>query len=85
MAIAIGILAATGQFKAENLDDYVFVGELSLDGSIRGVPGILPMALFIHKETKKSFVVAQDNGKEVALTPVTAYCFASLLKVVEIL
>jgi magnesium chelatase family protein len=83
LAIAIGILAATGQFKAENLDDYVFVGELSLDGSIRGVPGILPMALFIHKETKKSFVVAQDNGKEVALTPVTAYCFASLLKVVE--
>ena len=83
LAIAVGILAATEQLKAENLDDYILVGELSLNGSIRSVPGILPMALFIDKETIKSFIVAQENSGEVALTPVVAYSFVSLSKVVE--
>jgi magnesium chelatase family protein len=81
LAIAVGILAATGQIKTVYLNDYIFVGELSLDGSIRSVPGILPMALFIHEQTTKSFLVAEDNRGEVALTPVQAYSFSSLLKI----
>jgi len=85
LAIAVGILAATEQLKTEDLDDYVLVGELSLNGAIRSVPGILPMALYIHEETKKSFIAAQENSGEVALTPVDAYSFASLPMVIEFL
>jgi len=81
LAIAIGILAATEQLKSEHVSNYLLVGELSLDGSIRGVPGILPMALFVSEHSKKSFIVAEDNRGEVALTPVTAYCFARLEEV----
>ncbi|MGI6587672.1 MAG: YifB family Mg chelatase-like AAA ATPase [Peptococcia bacterium] len=81
LAIAVGILAATSQIKSTFLKDYIFVGELSLDGSIRSVPGTLPMALFIHEQTNKSFLVAEDNQGEVALTPVQAYSFSKLSEV----
>jgi magnesium chelatase family protein len=81
LAIAVGILAATSQIKTTFLNDYIFVGELSLDGSIRSVPGILPMALFIHEQTTKSFLIAEDNKGEVALTPVQAYSFSKLVEI----
>ncbi len=81
LAIAVGILAATGQLKIECVSDYILVGELSLDGSIRGVPGILPMALFIQEQTNKAFIVSEDNRGEAALTPVKSFCFTRLEKV----
>ena len=46
--IAIGILAATGQILRDSFDDFVILGELSLDGAVRPVPGVLPMALHVH-------------------------------------
>lgn len=85
LAIAIGIVAATGQLNVKKLDDYIIVGELSLDGSIRSVPGILPMALFIKEQSTRTFIVANDNQREVALTPVQAYSFSKLSEVVEFL
>ncbi|MGA8205455.1 MAG: magnesium chelatase domain-containing protein, partial [Woeseiaceae bacterium] len=45
LAIALGILAASGQIRAEPLADTEIYGELALDGAIRGVPGVLPAAL----------------------------------------
>jgi magnesium chelatase family protein len=42
LPIAVGILAATGQILRDRFDDFVFLGELSLDGSVRPVPGVLP-------------------------------------------
>ncbi|MFZ5754937.1 MAG: magnesium chelatase domain-containing protein, partial [Bacillota bacterium] len=73
LAIAVGILAATEQVKSDFLENHVLVGELSLDGSIRPVPGILPMALFLAEKNSKALVVAVDNSGEAALTPVNAY------------
>lgn len=81
LAIAVGILAATGQLKTECVNDYILAGELSLDGSIRGVPGILPMALFINEQRNKAFIVSEDNRGETALSPVKAYCFTRLEEV----
>lgn len=81
LAIAIGILAATEQLRTEHLSRYFLTGELSLDGSIRGVPGILPMALYIGAESDKAFIVAEDNQGEVALAQGTAYCFSRLEEV----
>src|SRR5688572_10985288 len=45
LTIAIGILAASGQIKANRITDYVIMGELSLDGSLQPVRGILPIAI----------------------------------------
>ncbi|NMC43970.1 MAG: ATP-dependent protease, partial [candidate division Zixibacteria bacterium] len=45
LPIAVGILAATGQILRDKFDDFVMVGELALDGQVRPVHGILPMAI----------------------------------------
>ena len=49
LAIALGILAATQQLNSQNLKDYCILGELSLDGSLRPTPGILPVSIAIAK------------------------------------
>ncbi len=69
LPIAMGILAATQQVPSEKLEQVVAVGELSLDGSICPVPGILLMAANIAKANRgKVFVVPQDNLAEASLT-----------------
>ncbi len=85
LAIAVGILAATEQVKSDYLENHVLVGELSLDGSIRPVPGILPMALFLGEKNNKTLVLATENSGEASLTSVTAYGFCNLLQVKEFL
>lgn len=72
LPIALGILAATEQIPVERLNSLVIVGELSLDGSVRGTPGILPMAASIiktqhHVAEKLGFLVPEDNAREAAL------------------
>lgn len=81
LAIAVGILAATEQVKMNHLNHFVLVGELSLDGSLRPVPGILPMSLFMAERTDKALVLALDNGGEAALTSLTSYGFQNLQEV----
>ncbi len=65
LAIAIGILVANETIPQSVVDGKVFCGELSLDGKLRGVPGILPRAAHLLTEVdKKEFVVAHVNLKE---------------------
>ena len=64
VSIAIGILTATGQLEAEKIKDIVFIGELSLDGSLRRVNGVLPILISARKEGYKKFVIPYENGKE---------------------
>lgn len=85
LAIALGILTATEQLKGISIEDYVLVGELSLDGRLRPVPGILPMALFLSGKTDQFFLIPRDNGGEAALTPITSYAFSHLKEVVKFL
>ena len=85
LAIAIGIVAATGQLNVKYFADYIFVGELSLDGSIRSVPGILPMAMYISELTARFFIIPHDNQREVSLTSVQAYSFSKLSEAIEFL
>lgn len=63
-SIAIGILTATGQLEAEKIKDIVFIGELSLDGSLRRVNGVLPILISARKGGYKKFVIPYENGKE---------------------
>ena len=66
LAIAVGILAATGQVPDEALDAHEFVGELSLSGALRPVRGGLPAAVHAAR-AGRTLVVAADNGPEAAL------------------
>lgn len=68
LPIALGILAATGQVLRDRFDDYVLVGELSLDGTLRPVPGVLPMTMnFKANNGIKGILVPRENAREAAL------------------
>jgi len=69
LPIALGILAATGQINTEKLEKSLVVGELSLDGSLRHVRGVLPMAALAREEGFERIIVPQVDGGEAALIP----------------
>lgn len=67
LAIAIGILAATDQIPLHTLDSAMFIGELSLDGSIRHVKGVLPMVYTAMQEGYETVFVPDEDAAEAAL------------------
>jgi magnesium chelatase family protein len=67
LPIALGILGATGQVARTDFSDFIILGELSLDGSIRPVPGVLSMAVSAVKKKIKSMIVPPDNASEAAM------------------
>jgi len=71
LPIAVGILAAEGCIRSETLQDYILVGELSLDGSIKGVHGVLSSAFLARKAGKRGIIVASENAGEGAVVEST--------------
>jgi magnesium chelatase family protein len=69
LPIALGILVATGQLAAEHCDDALVVGELSLDGGVRHVRGVLPMAAVARAEGYQRVFVPSSDAPEAALLP----------------
>jgi magnesium chelatase family protein len=67
LTLAIGILAASGQIQAPNLEDYLIMGELSLDGSLQPIEGALPIAVKAVEERFKGFILPVHNAKEAAI------------------
>ncbi len=67
LTLALGILAATKQIPAEGLEDYIIMGELSLDGTLQPIKGALPIALQARKEGFKGFILPIQNAKEAAI------------------
>ncbi len=67
LPIAIGILLSTQRIQNEELDDYILIGELSLDGKIKKVNGILPMCIEAAKLGIKKAIVPKENAKEAAI------------------
>ncbi len=67
LPIALAILSATGQIPIEDLDKYVFLGELSLDGKIKPIKGVLPMAISAFKSGMEKLVISIENAKEAAV------------------
>lgn len=81
LAIALGILLASGQLVVEDIAGYEFLGELSLGGSLRPVRGALPAALACTRAARK-LMVPQENGGEAALAAdCVVYPASSLLEV----
>lgn len=86
LPMAIGILAADGRIPLEVLDKYVLMGELSLDGILRNVPGILPITVSVRDEGFKGIIVPVENASEAALVEdVDIYPAANLKEVVDFL
>ncbi len=67
LAIATGLLAAAGDLKTERLGDYLMMGELSLDGGLQPVKGILPIALVAKELGFKGMLVPGQNAVEAGL------------------
>lgn len=67
LAIAVGVLAATDQAPMSALEDAVFVGELSLDGTVRHVKGVMPLAYAAMQEGFKRIYVAAEDAPQAAL------------------
>ncbi len=84
LPMAIGILASTEQVAADVLNDFVLLGELALDGTLRPIRGALPMALEVRKRKIKGMLVPKENGKEAAMVDgVAVYPVSSLKEAVE--
>ena len=67
LPIAIGLLVATGQIPGDNLEGALFVGELSLDGSVRPVTGALPIAIGVRERGQRRLYLPAANAREAAI------------------
>ena len=67
LPIAIGMLAASEMVIMDGLDKYVIMGELSLDGSIQPIRGVLPIAIKAREEGFKGFILPRENAREAAI------------------
>lgn len=84
LAIAIAILAATEQVPLESLTDKVFLGELSLDGAIRSIKGLLPISIYF-KDKNISLVTPKENAVESAIGGTKTFGFSHLTDVINFL
>ena len=86
LPIAIGILGAYGALSIKDISDFVLVGELGLDGSLRAVQGMLPIAIAARSAGIKNLLIPAANAREAAVVSgVNVYPVTSLLEVRELL
>ncbi len=67
LPLAIGILSASEQIKTNKLEKYIIMGELSLDGSLQPIKGVLPIAIKAREEGFEGFILPKQNAKEAAV------------------
>ncbi|MCF8247560.1 MAG: YifB family Mg chelatase-like AAA ATPase [Saprospiraceae bacterium] len=86
LPIAIGILAAQEQISNTELDKYIMMGELSLDGSLRPIKGALPIAIQARVEKYKGIILPKQNAREAAIVNnLDVYGVTTLLEAVDFL
>lgn len=89
LPIALGILISSGQVSKEaleklNLTDAVIVGELSLDGTLRKINGVLPFAV-LAKQRNVAMIVPKHNGTEAAIVGIKVWAADSLQQIIRVL
>lgn len=67
LPIAIAMLAASGQMDYEHIHRYIIMGELSLDGSVKPIKGVLPIAIEAQKQGYRGFILPKENCEEAAI------------------
>jgi len=86
LPIAIGILAAQEIVSQEAVKEYMMIGELALDGTVRPVRGVLPIALSMAKNGKKKLILPIQNAREASIvTGIECYPVRSLAEAVSFL
>ena len=84
LTLAMGILVASGQIKAESIGDYVIMGELSLDGGLQPIKGALPIAIKAREEGFKGFLLPKQNAKEAAVVnDLAVYAIENIKEVID--
>ena len=84
LPIAIGILSKNNTIQQNEFKDIAFIGELSLDGSLRAVNGVLPIAAGLKQQGIKTLIVPFDNAKEAAIIQgLTVIGAKSLIEIVN--
>jgi magnesium chelatase family protein len=79
LPIALGICAASGQLDGTELENYIILGELALDGAVRKVKGVLPMAILARNAGLKGIIVPEENAPEAAIVhPLEVYGIKTL-------
>ena len=89
LPIALGIIHASGQANLKSLEDYVIMGELALDGALRPIKGVLPIAIEARKKGLKGFILPTENASEASIVNnldiigVNTYSHKTVSKVVQ--
>ena len=86
LPLAIGMLAAEEEVKTQNLEQYLIMGELSLDGSLQPIHGVLPIALAARKAGFKGIILPAQNAREAAVVEqIEVYGLTGIQEVVRFL
>jgi len=84
LSIAMGILIASGQTLADDISEYLIMGELSLDGSLQPIKGALPIALEAKANGFKGFILPNSNAQEAAIVKgLNVYGVDNILEVIS--
>ncbi len=84
LTMALGILTASGQIKSDNLEKFIIMGELSLDGSLHAITGALPIAIKAKEEGFEGFILPVENAKEAAIvSDLKVYGVKNISEVIE--
>ena len=67
LSIALSVLRASGQLITDKLEQFIIMGELALDGKLRPIRGVLPIAIQAKREKFKGFVLPSDNAREAGI------------------
>ncbi len=86
LTIAIGILSASEQINNSSIEDYIIMGELSLDGSLRPIKGALPITIQAKNEGFKGIILPKANADEAAVVnDINVYGVDNILDVIQFL
>ena len=84
LILAIGILVASHQIESPNIEEYLIMGELSLDGSVQPVKGALPMAIKAREEGFTYLILPKANAKEAAIVDdLKVFGVESIMEVID--
>lgn len=86
LPLAVGIMAATGDILSDELNRYIIMGELSLDGTLQPIKGVLPIAIKAREEGFKGLIIPKENAREAAVVNnLDVYGATNLRQVLEFL
>ncbi len=86
LTLATGILAASGQVSSDALAQYIIMGELSLDGSLQPIKGVLPIAIKARAEGFKGIILPKENAQEAAIVDsLEVYGVTNITEVIDFL